>query len=454
MTENQSRSIVIIEEKGEVKDRVFFAITNSNLTFQTHHFFSIKDACDFLNDKNHVDMIVLGNFEDEKNYNTLFKYLNLNSLKTPIIAFDNNQSNDLENEILKVSDRSVMLAFDVGQADFENEFYYILTQNRVGDFAKRNTNFKKVKIVYFLRFNKALCDIYIKLSEDKYVKIINAGDEYKRDFIYKFTDKRVRFLFISEDDYEKFSASVLKTPFLIYTKEADNIDNMELCSATLEIIHDLIFTTGISPQVIKLVDTVANKIESDINRKNQLRDLLFRLKNRRDYLYDHSYLVAYLSIAICREMEWDSESTRNKLTYAAVFHDVLIDDSDLAFAFDLGLDDLSKYTEKDIEHYKKHPELTARMISECNRLPPNIDKIVLQHHERPNGTGFPRRLSATNISKLSGIFNLCHEFVNEMYRYNFEASKLPTILRKLDTHYSKGNYRDGMAGIKKALKIK
>lgn len=454
MGDNQSRSIVIIEEKGEARDRVFFAITNSPLVFQVHHFFSTKDACNFIDGKNHVDIIVLGQLELSEDYITIINHLNTNNLKTPIIAFDTDQNYDLENEILKINDKSVMLGPDVRQGHFENEFYYLLTQNRVGDIAEDKAIYKKIKIVYFIRFNKALCDIYLKLSDDKHVKIINAGDEYKRELIYKFTDKRVRFLYIKESDYEKFSASVLKTPFLIFTEEAKGIDCMELCSATLEIIHDLIFTTGISPQVVKLVDTVASKIESDINRKNQLRDLLFRLKNRRDYLYDHSYLVAYLSIAVCKEMEWDSESTRNKLTYAAIFHDVLIDDSDLAFSFDLGLDDLSKYTEKEIERYKKHPEITAQMISECPRIPPNIDEIVLQHHERPNGTGFPRRLSSTNISKLSGIFNLCHEFVNELYRYGFESDKLPTIIGKLNTLYSKGNYRDGMAGLQKVLKIK
>ncbi len=454
MIDTTTRSIVIIEEKGEIRDRVFFAIANSSLKFQTHHFFSITDACEYLNNKNHVDLIVLGRFTEPKNYIDFLKHLNLNNIKTPIMTFDEGNISKLENEFLKINQKSVVLKFNIKQGDFEDEFHYILTQNRVGDIAEERKKFKKIKIVYFLRFNKALCDIYLKISNDKFIKIIHAGDEYKRDFIYKFSDKRVRYLYIEEGDYDHFSGCILNTPFLIFSENSEEMDSMDLCSMTLEVIHDLVKTTGISPDVIKLVDAVTNKIESDINRKSNLRDLLFRLKNRRDYLYDHSYLVAYLSIAVCREMEWDSETTRNKLTYAAILHDVLIDDPELAFAFDLGLDELSTFSEKDIEEYKKHPELTARLISDCSRLPPNIDKIVLQHHERPNGTGFPRRLSATNISKLSGIFNLCHEFVNDLYHNDFDSAKLPLILSKLEISYAKGNYRDGVIGIRKALKVK
>lgn len=454
MEKEESRSIVIIEEKGSVRDRVFFAIENSTLIFQTHHFFRWQEATEFINGRNHIDLIIVGKLTDPESFPKFLDHLEKKNIKTPQMIFTENEFLNYEDRIYKINSNSKILSFKIKQGKFEESLNEMLMENRVGATSSDKFEFKKIKIIYFLRFNKALCDVYVKLSDDKFVKMINAGDPYNREFIYKFTNKRVKHLYIKNEDYEDFSVSALKTPFLILSEDGAHMDTMDLCSSTVEVIHDLIKDVGVSPQVIELVDALANKVESDINRKSQLRGLVTNLKNRRDYLYDHSVLVAYVSIAICKEMEWDSDTTRIKLTYGSILHDVLIDDPELAFNYDLGLDGISKYSKEQIENYKTHSELTAKLISECNRLPPNIDKIVLQHHERPNGTGFPRGLSATNISKLSGIFNLSHEFVNELYLNEFQQDKIPAILNKLEISFSKGNYRDAVKGIRAALGVK
>jgi response regulator RpfG family c-di-GMP phosphodiesterase len=49
-----------------------------------------------------------------------------------------------------------------------------------------------------------------------------------------------------------------------------------------------------------------------------------------------------------------------------------------------------------------------------NEVPPDVDVIIAQHHERADGTGFPRNLSATYIAPLATIFIVAHDMAQDV----------------------------------------
>ena len=60
-------------------------------------------------------------------------------------------------------------------------------------------------------------------------------------------------------------------------------------------------------------------------------------------------------------------------------------------------------TPEEWEHIRKHPMLGAAVISEINYLQPSID-VILCHHERWDGAGYPRGLKGTDIPLSARIF--------------------------------------------------
>ncbi len=58
----------------------------------------------------------------------------------------------------------------------------------------------------------------------------------------------------------------------------------------------------------------------------------------------------------------------------------------------------SQWTPADRALYETHPEITIQIIKDrklvVNEL---VYKIILQHHEKYNGTGYPRKLTADRI---------------------------------------------------------
>jgi HD-GYP domain len=68
-----------------------------------------------------------------------------------------------------------------------------------------------------------------------------------------------------------------------------------------------------------------------------------------------------------------------------------------------------KLTDDEFLIMKSHV-LKATMVLDMGKFEENIVDIILQHHERPDGKGYPYGLKSENINKLSKIFSLIDVF--------------------------------------------
>ena len=287
-----------------------------------------------------------------------------------------------------------------------------------------------------------LCDIYLKLSDNKFVKFINNGDTYKTNDIKKYLKEGQKFLYIKSDQYENFAVMFSQTPFLTQDNNPSFENSENAVSSTLEIIHDLIRTVGIGATVVKLIDQSVKQISiHNSHNSGAIIKLLCKIRDRDDYINDHSYLTAYVAISICNQLGWNNEENINKIVYAALLHDSLLDDPKYAIVADESKVKTDILNSEELELYMNHPVKTAELISESNALPKDVELIVAQHHENPEGTGFPRKLKSINISPLVAIFIVAHSFVYEMFKVDFDENEYPHILNHLKKRFSTGNYK-------------
>ncbi len=73
-------------------------------------------------------------------------------------------------------------------------------------------------------------------------------------------------------------------------------------------------------------------------------------------------------------------------------------------------------------------------------IPPDVDLIILQHHERPDGTGFPRRADSGFISPLAAILIIAEDMVIEAFRKGDAFSITKFYTEKL-LEYNSGNFK-------------
>jgi len=120
-------------------------------------------------------------------------------------------------------------------------------------------------------------------------------------------------------------------------------------------------------------------------------------------MLDHAKRVSDLADQFAHEIglpAWQMEDLR----LAALVHDVgmrLLNYENLYRKQNL--------TDQEFELIRQHPVVGAAMVAE-SPLGSEIARIVLHHHERPDGKGYPNGLTGPQIPVASSILHLCEAF--------------------------------------------
>jgi diguanylate cyclase (GGDEF)-like protein/putative nucleotidyltransferase with HDIG domain len=145
-----------------------------------------------------------------------------------------------------------------------------------------------------------------------------------------------------------------------------------------------------SPEVTNVLGAVTGRrnVETQAHLATVL-SLAEALDQRDSGTAKHSQTVGLLCEMMARELGFDEDRV-DRLRLAGILHDIGkigVPDSILCKPGPL--------TSEEMDQMKRHPELGARMLSSSE-----LDDVrgwILAHHERPDGTGYPKGLTASEI---------------------------------------------------------
>ena len=135
-----------------------------------------------------------------------------------------------------------------------------------------------------------------------------------------------------------------------------------------------------------------------------LESLVTALDVRDQETRGHSVRVAQHSLDMARMLGIKDEEELLTVYRGALMHDV----------GKIGVPDAillkpAKLTDEEWEFMRRHPALGYRILAQVPYLRPAA-KIVLAHHERWDGDGYPRRLKADDIPLGARIFAICDTY--------------------------------------------
>ncbi|MCF0127288.1 MAG: HD-GYP domain-containing protein [Pseudobutyrivibrio sp.] len=145
-------------------------------------------------------------------------------------------------------------------------------------------------------------------------------------------------------------------------------------------------------------DMLLENVETLFRSKTSLElfDMLHLMRSVDDTVYAHSLNVALTSRAIGKWLKLPKEDL-NVLTVAGVLHDI----GKTQIPEEV-LNKPGKYTDEEWEMVKSHP-LQGKSILADKGFDPRIIKAALQHHERFDGSGYPRGLFGDEIDDFAAI---------------------------------------------------
>lgn len=278
--------------------------------------------------------------------------------------------------------------------------------------ALTDESFSKIRIDEFYSSQAVLFDIYIKLSDNKYLKILHTGDVFSKERVDKYkNEKKVECLYFHNSDRRKF---VQYNNFLAKKLlENDNVpvqNKVNILKNVTEKFIEEAFVVGVKPQVVDQGKEVCENVFQLIEAQGDLYSVLKSYQDFDPSAFSHAFLVTLYTTAIIKQFEWQSKATIETAAMACMFHD--IGKTLLPREF-IGLS-VKDMTPEQFEVYKKHPELGFQLLDNNRSMNNSIKQLILQHHEAFDGTGFPFGKKNNKILTLANIICLADDFVHIM----------------------------------------
>jgi len=317
----------------------------------------------------------------------------------------------------------------------------------------------KIRAELFLNKKTVSGDVFVKLQNGKFIKVIKANDEVNRETVQNIINKEQYYLYQDAKSYDNFltqKLDLLKKGLNL--KDVQQSQKVQLQLTSIKQVQDAVRFMGISGMAIELTDEIVASVDDIISKNKNLKALVKQMLRYKSSFFTRSSILNYLLGGLATKIGWNTKSSLKKLIFSSVFCDFAFNDEQEHLA---AVRTMHEAEEKQFSSYEKkivenHPEIAAVELENKSKgmlLDEGI--IIKQHHEKPDGSGFPRGLTSKNISPMSCAFILCYDFVQVLIESCDKPEDIDCekVFKTLGETYRTGNFEKPYLALRKALQL-
>lgn len=247
-------------------------------------------------------------------------------------------------------------------------------------------------------------DLYIN-NDSHLVKFIKAGDMLPFNKKEKLLQNNIDNFYISAVDSKAFDdyltsnlGTVLNAPGLDKTQKSNII-----YSSAIHVMQDM-FEGYVSQSKIMAAKDIMSETIKRILSNDVTAASILQLSSHDYKTYSHCVNVALYSIGIAHEYGL-SDKMIQEIASGAILHDLgkcHVDQCIINKQAKLNLDEFEKM--------KEHPQYSYKLLRDNGETNPIILDIVLNHHEKLDGSGYSRGLNHNDISLATQIVTIADIF--------------------------------------------
>lgn len=184
---------------------------------------------------------------------------------------------------------------------------------------------------------------------------------------------------------------------------------------------------GIQPDIAKVRMIIIPLLETFLEQK-KLLTVLNDLSDSKEYMYHHSIAVGILSSAISKQMGFPKGQTL-QLGLAGTLADCGMAKIETSIT-----EKVAFLTKNEFNEVKKHTVYSYQMVQDSSLLRQEMKLAIFQHHERLDGSGYPRGDKMQEVSVFSQILavsDVFHAMTSErLYRSKESVFKVIEMIRE------------------------
>lgn len=270
-----------------------------------------------------------------------------------------------------------------------------------------------------------LFPLYLRTSADTLVLYRDTNAQVGEDQLDRLFQEGVRELYIRPADREAYLRRVESgLAEILADKRATVERRADVLHGVSTMVAEEVMSRRLDKDGLQRVQRMMVGASSLMVREKAAFGALRSLMSASHSLAQHSVTVSFLSMGLARQMLSSDPTTLVHAGLAGMFHDI------------------GRIGHEDLDHDPDHTERGHQTLRSFG-LPPEVAEVALAHHERWDGTGFPRMLRGNAIPPLARLVGIVDVF-DEVYSSQRTPVGVFDALRILAEAY-RGCFEDRMA---------
>ena len=269
---------------------------------------------------------------------------------------------------------------------------------------EEGTVYIPITFEHFRVDHKIPCDIYTGGKDGKTL-LVERNTVLTEPLLQSLMDARDLLFAKQEDqkavnDFIERHLSEIMDDDSIEPKEKSQIAHSAVSTSMKSLFQDP------SKETILHAKAVVDSTTDLIIQSDEATHTLFSLAGHDYYTYTHSCNVGIFGVGLAKAVMGGPGSFRaRKLGQAFFFHDIgkIKVDSKI-------IQKPGRLNEEEWEEMQLHPVYGLELLEEFKLLTPEARDVVHQHHEKPDGTGYPNQLSGAEIHTFARICTVVDVF--------------------------------------------
>lgn len=220
--------------------------------------------------------------------------------------------------------------------------------------------------------------------------LLSEETSLSADYIEKLKSLGISEVYIHDENYKNIEAVV------ILKQEVEELFKVK--------VKDILekHTYSKNKELQKLSQTADNIIFNILEEKKVV-EKIYDIKERSSDLYEHSISICTLATLVALKMKLPKETVHD-IGVACLLHDLGL----RYMTFDYTLRNMAEFLPVELMEYRKHPVYGYSTLKEEAWISSVSKDIILYHHERKDGSGFP--LKKKDIPLEAMIVGVCDCF--------------------------------------------
>lgn len=290
----------------------------------------------------------------------------------------------------------------------------------------------------------------VPLSEENFV-LIEHSKEKMYEALKSYQQKGLKSILLKEEHYVALLLKIRVKLQQEFQKHKDGTADPKAQKNLVEdfekfhpIVHDALANVGITPATIDVAKAISEHVVIVCQSNESLVDLLSSFRSRCQSEYVKSMCVSYLVSSMMDKCTWNTRAIQEKVVLASLLSDASLKRQDFPVIERYLKDRTSRISERILNH----PLETAKKLREQGVDAAETLTVIEEHHEMPDGSGFPRKLTTQNIAPLSTIHIVARHFVEQIMKQSHDTPlDLDKIFDQIYGTFREGNFKHACAAL-------